>query len=159
MFAQPLTEVSSCQNKKKGIFEKRTKDSYTMINYDHAQKVHLERLERGLKSKFSESYKNRTYENIPKYKVFDFLRKAFEECEWSKIKKFRFKGNTVENVVNAIYWDYELCGYVLRVKYSYKDPETPEYTLSDIFTVKDVNCLDPICYLVNMNNIEVIERD
>lgn len=156
MISHPLTKDQS-----NGIFEKRTKDSYTKIDYNHIQKVHLERLDRGLKSNFnfSESYKNRTYENIPKYKIFDFLRKAFDECEWSKIKKFKFKGNVVENFVDTIYWDYELCGYVLRVKYSYKDPDYPQYMLSDILTVKDVNCLDPICYVVDMNNIEIIEKN
>ena len=147
------------------IQERRTKTSYGMINFNHYCDVYKERKRRGLNRFGGNGTKTRTYDKIPKHKIFNFLRKAFEECKWTEIKKFRFtKSDSNELEVNkeyhvdCVYFDYECCGYVLKVLFhEHYDKDNPSAESHGVIVVKDINCLEPISYVVDMNNIEIIE--
>lgn len=147
------------------VCESRTESSYAMIDYQHMNKVLTKREELGIKSEWDFSGRGsevRTYDKIPKHKIFDFLRKAFEECEWFKVKKFKFIDSQKEFsrekggcYVTSIYWDYEFCGYVLKILYYFiNERNEKEY---GILAVKDVNCLEPDQFIYDIKNIEILE--
>ena len=53
---------------------------------------------------------------------------------------------------------YECCGYVLKVLFHcHCDKNNYEKESHGVIVVKDINCLEPISYVVDMNNIEIIE--
>jgi hypothetical protein len=149
-----------------GKFEKRTKDSYQMIDWNQYYKVYLKKQELGIKSKWDFSgsgSETRTYDLIPKHKMFDFLRKAFEQSIWFKATKFQFincKEHYTEKgicYIKSLYWDYELCGYVLRVLYYHINKHNEkEY---NILTIKDINCLEPIDYVFDEKCIKILEKN
>lgn len=146
-------------------FEKRTKTSYEMINFNHWFEVYKERKRRGLNRLGGSGDKTRTYDKIPKHEIFNFLRKAFEECKWTKIKKFKMKKSDSDEFeankeyhVDCVYFDYELCGYVLKVLYhEHYDKDNPSAESHGVIVVKDINCLEPINYVIDMNNIEIMD--
>ena len=148
-----------------GKFEKRTKDSYQMIDWNHYYKIYLKRRELGIKSKFDFSNygpETRTYDKIPNHKIFDFLRKAFEESIWFKATKFQFinckEYYTKKGIcyIKSLYWDYELSGYVLRVLYYHiNEHNEKEY---HILTVKDINSLEPINFIFDEKCIKILEK-
>lgn len=129
---------------KKTIFEKRENGTYTKIDYSNALKTEEEKEKRGIKPKWDfSSEKSRTYENIPDHKIFDFLRKAFENSPWRKIKRFKTNWGR-EFHVDELIWDYQKCGYVLNLKIHYHyDPDDLEKISERIITVQDINCLEP----------------
>jgi hypothetical protein len=138
------------------IFEKRTNNSYTYINIGLYNRIFQERKKQGYPYRFSGSgIKIRTYETLPKHKFYDFLRKAFEECKWKNIKKFRFKDfPNIEQHVDGIYWDYFISGYVLMLMYH--DHLENGNTFHDILLIEDINSLEPEeCF--DIKNIEIIE--
>lgn len=147
------------------IYERRTKTSYEKIDFNHCCEVFKERERRGLNIFNGAGNETRTYDKIPKHKIFDFLRKSFEECEWTKIKKFKFVNSDSRDFeenkelhVDCVYFDYECCGYVLKVLFHYHyDRNNYEKESHGVIVVKDINCLEPISYVVDMNNIEIIE--
>jgi hypothetical protein len=145
-----------------GICEKRTLNSYTRIDCNHYQRVYLYRHQHGIKSKYDFSgpgSETRTYNNIPPYKIFDFLRKAFEESPWNKIKKFKFVGKDTEYYVNTLYWDHDGDGYVLRLNFfKLIDIGTGYKHQNEIITVKDVNCITPVKNIIDMNQIIILEE-
>ena len=98
------------------MFERRTGKEYIKIDNEHSLDVIEERKQRGIESPFSID-ENCTYDKIPDVKVFDFLRKAFEECEWCKVKKFHFKDSTVTFYVDGVYFKHFSTGYVLIMRY------------------------------------------
>lgn len=138
------------------IFKKRTKNSYTYINVSLYIRIFQERKKQGYSNRFSgPGTKTRTYETLPKHKIYDFLRKAFEECEWKNIKKFRFKDfSNNEQHVDGIYWDYFVSGYVLIMMYHHH-LENGNASHS-ILLIKDINSIEPEeCF--DIKNIEIIE--
>ena len=98
------------------MFERRTDKEYIKIDNEHSLDVVEERKRRGIESPFSID-ENCTYDKIPDVKVFDFLRKAFEGCEWCTVKKFHLKDSTVSFYVDNIYFKHFSTGYVLVMKY------------------------------------------
>lgn len=142
----------------KFVFEKRTDNEFIKINYGHAFNITTKRDELGIKSEWSfigKGSETRTYDKIPKHKIFDFLRKAFEECEWTKIKSFKFK-NQEEGIqyVDAVYFDFMRTGYILNVLYhSVLDNGKESH---QVRAVKNVSSLED-WIVTSINEVEVIE--
>ena len=142
-------------------FEKRTENSYTMIDWNHWYNVYCERKKRGIESCWDfhgAGSENRTYDKIPTHKMFDFLRKAFEQCPWGNtIKKFKYKNNPDrEYHVDCIYWDYHLCGYILCALIHYHINNEPNHKSHATIIVKNVNCIDST-YVEEVKMEDVIE--
>ena len=143
-----------------GIFEQRTDKTYRRFDLNAYCKLWACKQHRGIENEWEfggSGSETRTYDKLPKHKRFDFLRKAFEECPWSKIKKFRFIDTNTECFVDSVFWDYECCGYVLEILYHFT--ASPDFDdVYSIATVKDINCIEPIDYVFDMNLIEVLEE-
>ena len=108
-----------------GIFEQRTDKTYRRFDLNAYCKWLAYKREHGIENKWEfggSGSETRTYDKLPKHKRFDFLRKAFEECPWSKIKKFRFIDTNKECFVDSIFWDFDCCGYVLKILYHFSAP-------------------------------------
>jgi hypothetical protein len=143
-----------------GIFEQRTDKTYRRFDLNAYCKWWCYKREHGIENKWEfggSGSETRTYDKLPKHKRFDFLRKAFEECPWSKIKKFRFIDTNKECFVDSVFWDFDCCGYVLKILYHF--PASPDFDdVYSIATVKDINCIEPIDYVFDMNLIEILEE-
>lgn len=137
------------------VFEKRTDSNYIKINYDHYYEVYKARKQLG-KIQFDDA-KKRTYLNIPKHKMFDFLRKAFEESPWLKIKKFKKKNDSKEYHIDFIYWEYLINGYVLKIL-CHNHYDTNDYSKKShgVYIIKDINCLEFLENILDINDIEII---
>lgn len=139
------------------IFEKRTDTEYTFINWSHMYRIHCARKDAGINDQFSgPGTITRTYDKIPKHKIFDFLRNAFETCEWNKVKKFKLRKNPAhEYHIDGIYFDYELSGYNLKMLYHYHLENGNKS--HGIACIKDINSLEPIDYCLSLNDVIIIE--
>lgn len=138
------------------IFEKRTDSEYIKIDYDHYFKVYQIRKQLG-KIQFDDA-KKRTYSNIPKHKIFDFLRKAFKTSPWLKINKFKIKNTSdKEYHIDFIYWEYSLNGYVLKMLYhNHYDSNDYSKKSHGVRIIKNINCLELFDDILDINDVEII---
>ena len=127
------------------------------VNFNHYFKIYQKRKSIG-KIKFVDS-ENRKYENLPKHKFFNFLKTAFEESPWMKIKKFKFKNNSnKEYHIDYVYWEYFLSGYVLKILcHQHYDESDFSKKSHGIYIIKNINCLEIDEKILDFNDIEIIE--
>jgi hypothetical protein len=149
-----------------GIFIKRTEKEFHKINALHLNNVLRVRKYKGIKSKWDfegNGWESRTYDKIPKHKMFDFLRKAFEECEWTKIKKFKYKNSDTIYFIHTIFWQYLNCGYILKAYYYNIEnlENNVNYKKFHIIHVKDVNLLENngFAWIIPLDSIEILEKN
>ena len=145
----------------KGYFEKRTDKEYQRYNLDHACKVTRKRIDLELE-KYPvfqvPSSKDKTYDKIPNLKIYDFLRKAFEECEWKNIKKFRFKGELIEHHVDYIFYEFSCGGFMLCLLY-HEHYDNNDYSREShgVINIKNISSFQEDAFITGLNDIEILE--
>jgi hypothetical protein len=148
----------------KGYFEKRTAKEYQRYNFDHSCKVTRKRIDLELEkwgiAQVPDS-KDKTYDKIPNLKVYDFLRKAFEECEWNNVKKFRFKDEVygmVEYHVDYIFYEFSCGGFLLCLLYhQHYDDNDYSRESHGILTIKNISSFNENVFITGVNDVEILE--
>ena len=148
----------------KGYFEKRTDKEYQRYNFDHSCKVTRKRIDLELEkwglAQVSGS-KDKTYDKIPNLKVYDFLRKAFEECEWNNVKKFRFKDEVygmVEYHVDYIFYELiENANTKIMLSHNHYDNNDYSRESHGIINIKNISSFKEDVFITGLNDVEILE--
>ena len=92
------------------------------------------------------------------HKFFNFLKTAFEESPWMKIKKFKFKNNSnKEYHIDYVYWEYFLSGYVLKILcHQHYDESDFSKKSHGIYIIKNINCLEIDEKILDFNDIDIV---
>ena len=145
----------------KGYFEKRTDKEYKKYNFDHSCKVTRKRIDLELEKwgiAQIPGSKDKTYDKIPNLKVYDFLRKAFEECEWNNVKKFRFKDELVEYHVDYIFYEFSCGGFLLCLLYHncYYNVDGDICESHGIINIKNISSFKEDVFITGLNDVEIL---
>ena len=145
----------------KGYFEKRTDKEYQKYNQDHSRKVARKRI--GLELEKYPVFQvpgseDKTYDKIPNLKVYDFLRKAFKECEWNNIKKFRFKDELYECHVDYIFYEFSCGGFLLCLLYHHHhyDVNGDSCESHDVLNIKNISSFNEDVFITGLNDVEIL---